>query len=156
MNPRHIFLTAIFLGAMGVPAVAEKYRVSQSTEIANPDRQLWAVIGDFCDLDDWHPAVISCALKSRDGAVHRVLQVDGGAEFVERLIAVEPGLSYTYSIVSSPLPLENYTATLAITGGKSATVTWSGNFSSDDPAMEGVISDIYASGLAAIAARLSR
>ena len=37
--------------------------------------------------------------------------------YVDRIkrIAVEPGRSYTYAIVSSPLPIERYTATFSIT-----------------------------------------
>ncbi len=137
-------------------AQAADYSVSRSVTISNPNGDAWNVIGDFCDVDDWHPAITTCALKSKDGAIHRLLTLGNGAQILEKLIAVEPGLSYTYAIVESPLPVENYVSTISITGGDTATVAWSGRFSSDDPGMEAVIGDIYDQGLAAIAARFSQ
>ena len=116
----------------------------------------WHLMGDFCDVDDWHPAVATCALKVMEGKLHRVLTLGNGAEFVEKRVAEETGLSYTYTIVSSPLPVEKYVATLSITRGDETNITWSGRFKSDDPGMEGVIAEIYDAGLAAIAAKLGQ
>lgn len=50
------------------------------------------MFGDFCDIDDWHPAILSCALKSIDGGVHRVLMIDGIGKFVEKRVATDPSV----------------------------------------------------------------
>ena len=148
--------TILFAGLIcGTPASAEDYAVSKSIELMGSPEEIWQVIGDFCDLDDWHPGIVACALTGRDGGVHRKLKLDNGAEVLEKLIAADPGgLNYTYSIVEAPLPIENYTATLAITRGSPAILTWSGKFTSDDPSMEAVFSGLYESGLDAIKAKI--
>ncbi len=52
--------------------------------------------GDFCDIDDWHPAIADCVLKVEDGALHRILTTVEGGEFVEKRIAFEARQSYTH------------------------------------------------------------
>ena len=145
-----------FLASVSVGLAAD-YSVSRSVTISASPYEAWQAIGDFCDIDDWHPGFAACALKAQDGAVHRLLTMEDGTEFLEKLVAVDlSSLNYTYSIVTSPLPLTDYTATLSITVGDPSTVTWSGSFSSDDPGMEAVIGGVYESGLAAIEARFSK
>lgn len=135
-------------------SLAADFTVERAIQFASSPEEAWNVVGDFCDVDDWHPLVNSCTLKVIDGSLHRILVLADGAEFVEKRIAVEPGLSYTYKTVSSPLPLEKYTATVSITIGAKSTVTWSGRFSSQDPEMEKAVAEFYETGLTEIEARL--
>lgn len=146
---------ALLLGAFTATAVAEVHKVVRTLDVMSPPVPTWNLIGDFCDIDDWHPAVTNCRLSVEDGSLHRILTLADGAEFVEKRVAEEPGLSYTYRIVSSPLPLERYTATLSITRGTPSTISWSGRFTSDDPAAEGIVAGIYEAGLVAIAEMLA-
>ncbi len=141
---------AALAGISPLGAWAEQYAIERSLQITSSPDTAWNLIGDFCDIDDWHPAVSTCELKVIDGALHRILVMTDGAKLVEKRIASEPGHSYTYRIVSSPLPVEKYTATLSITRGDSSTITWSGRFSSDDPQSESLIAEVYETGLSAI------
>ena len=148
------FLVAATAVALPVSASETKsYSVSRSVTIDASAEEVWNVMGDFCDLDDWHPAFVGCQLKAIDGGLHRILTMDGGGAFVEKLVASEPGLSYTYSIVEGPLPLERYTGTMSITPGQPVEVTWSSRFKSPDPEMEGAVIGVYESGLEALAAQ---
>lgn len=142
------FTTLCLLGATA--AWSADYKVKRSLEIPSASTQVWQLIGDFCDIDDWHPNVNACSLKVVDGSLARILTTDTGQEFTQKRIAFEPGLSYTYKTVSSSLPVENFTATLSIEPGEISRIEWSTNFSSDDPAMEQVIVDEIAAGLSAI------
>lgn len=145
-------LTALTLAAPA--ALADKYTVTRSVDISGSPDEAWQAIGDFCDIDDWHPSITSCVLKSIDGSVHRNLTLADGAEVVEKLVAVDAGgLSLTYAIVTAPLALDRYTATLSITRGDPSTVTWSGRFTTDDPALEAFFEGFYDAGLAVIAGR---
>ncbi|SEW17706.1 Polyketide cyclase / dehydrase and lipid transport [Aliiroseovarius sediminilitoris] len=155
MNPILITSLAVLVQATATVGWAEQYTVERSLQVSSPKDTVWNQVGDFCDIDDWHPAVSDCSLKVIDGSLHRVLTLTDGGEFVEKRIAVEPGLSYTYRIVSSPLPLEKYTATFSITHGDSTTITWAGRFSADDPETEKTIAGIYEAGLSAIEERLA-
>ncbi len=131
------------------------FQVKRSLEIPSSTPHVWHLIGDFCDIDDWHPNVSSCALKVMDGALVRVLTTATGDNMIQRRIAREEGLSYTYQTVDSALPIENFTATLSLQPGENQLIEWIANFSSDDPDMEGVVVDDIEAGLSAIEAALS-
>lgn len=135
-------------------STAEQFKVQRYIEFSAPSADVWNLVGDFCDIDDWHPAVQGCVLKVIDGKLHRILTLADGGEIVEKRIAVEPGISYTYAIVSSPLPVEKYVATLSVQPGNPNQIAWSGRFKSDDPNAEQIIAGIYEAGLAAIEAKI--
>lgn len=143
-------LLTLFAGTSLSASDTMRYEVTRSVTVDAPADVVWNTIGDFCDLDDWHPAVTSCVLKSPEKGVHRIVTVEGAGDFLEKLVAQEPGLSYTYSILETPLPLERYTGTLSIERGDSVTVTWSSRFKSSDPAMEAVVGGLYDAGLASL------
>ena len=112
--------------------------------------ELWRLIGQFNAIPEWHPAVSSSKLE--DGGRIRRLSLLGGGEIVERLEQIEDGdRLYRYSIISGPLPVANYTATLRVKddGNGKALVEWSSEF---DPAgvtetdATAAVQDIYRAG----------
>jgi len=141
---------ATLSGFLATGAGATDYQVQRTLQLHIPSTKVWHLIGDFCDIDDWHPNIGGCALKAVGGKLDRVLTTTQGAEIVEQRIATEPGLSYTYRISSSPLPIERFTATFSIEPLDGARVTWSARFSSDDPTMEATVVEFFETGLAAI------
>ncbi len=142
--------SAAFTMLCATAAWSADYKVKRSLELPSPATEAWHLIGDFCDFDDWHPNVSACSLKVVDGALVRVLTTDTGEEILQKRIAQEAGLSYTYKTVSSSLPIESFTATLSIEHFGSSLIEWSANFSSNDPAMEQVIVDEIETGMSAI------
>ena len=107
-------------------------KVSMQTPISMAADELWRLIGQFNAIPEWHPAVTSSKLE--DGGRIRRLSLLGGGEIVERLEQIEEGdRLYRYSIISGPLPVANYTATLRVKddGNGRAIVEWSSEF---DPA----------------------
>lgn len=91
--------------------------------------EVWQMIGQFNALPDWHPAVSSSKLE--DGGRIRRLSLLGGGEIVERLEQIDDeDRLYRYSIISGPLPVANYTATLRVKedGKGKAVVEWTGEF----------------------------
>jgi hypothetical protein len=128
-------------------------KVSMSTELPVPAETVWNVLGSFNAMPDWHPAVEKSEQKKEGGATVRVLHLVGGGTIEERLENIdESERCYTYSIVSGPLPVANYTATLRVRqneGGGSCTVDWSSDFqASGAPENEAIkaISGIYEAG----------
>jgi len=145
--------------AIGGQAMAEKN--SNRCEGKGTVAQTWALIGDFCGIKNWHPAIVSCELSEKNGAKIRTLMTKDGAKFVEKLVKWDDqNTSYTYQILESPLPIENYVSTIKVEEddepGKVA-VTWSSTF---DP--KGVkpevarkaVADVYLAGLLALKAQL--
>ena len=88
-------------------------KVSMNSVFAISPDELWKLIGKFNALPDWHPAVQSSKLE--DNGRLRRLSILGMGEIVERLETIdEKDRLYRYSIVSGPLPVANYTATLRV------------------------------------------
>ncbi len=116
---------------------------------------LWAKVGDFCGIGKWHPAVAKCEL-SADGK-KRTLTLKGGGTIVESLVKMDAaGRSYTYSIVSSPLPVANYTSTISVAAdGTGSIVTWVGKYDAkgaSDADAKKAIDGVYDAGLKALVA----
>lgn len=125
-------------------------KVSMKTTIDAPIAKVWRTMGGFNALPDWHPAVQESTLEG--GGTRRRLTLAGGAELVEEQTGRDEGNhSYSYAILSGPLPVANYRATITVKEEKdgSATVEWSGDFEplgSETNAVE-TIQQIYSSGL---------
>lgn len=150
MKPTALMTVTAIAGILAAEARSADYQVQRSIQLPASSTEVWHLVGDFCDIDDWHPDISACDLKVIEGRLHRVLKTTDGGEIVEQRIAAEAGLSYTYKIAASPLPIDRYTATFSIEPGEGSRVSWSARFSSDDPATEAAIIDMFATGLSAI------
>jgi mxaD protein len=127
--------------------------VEREAVINAPPQKVWKMIGEFNHLDVWHPAVASSTLAgsgTNPGDV-RTLTLGDGATITEKLVAIDNS-SYTYSIETSPLPVDHYVSTLSVKAddGGGSIVKWSSSFDAkgapDDTAKE-VIAGIYDAGL---------
>ena len=130
--------------------------VAKGVEVAAPPEAVWAAIGDFCGIGQWHPAVETCTLSEKGEKPIRTLSLKGGGTIVEeQLSRSDETMNYVYTILESPLPVENYLSTIAVTpGGKGSRITWFGTFQAKgvpDAKAEEVITGIYEAGLAALA-----
>ena len=126
-------------------------KVNLTQDLPVPAEIVWNTIGGFNALPDWHPVVEKSEQTEEGGTKIRRLTLAGGGEIVEKLEKVDDGERvYTYSIMESPLPVANYTATIrvrATNGG--CTVEWSSEFEpSGAPESEAtaVIRGVYEAG----------
>jgi len=121
----------------------------------SPADAVWKEVGDFCGIANWHPAVAKCELSH--GNKIRTLTLKGGGTIVERLLKWDDkGMSYTYAIVSSPLPVSHYISTIKVVPeGAVSQIVWTGKYkakkgtSSADA--QKTIDGIYKAGLDALA-----
>ena len=97
---------------------------------------VWAKIRDFNALPQWHPAIADSRIENsqasdRVGCVRYFHLRDGGL-IRERLLALSDyDFTCTYSILESPLGVDNYVATLKltpITDGGRCFAEWSAEF----------------------------
>ena len=128
-------------------------KVSLSTTLPVPARTVWDTIGGFNSLARWHPAVAKSEETKEGSATVRRLTLHGGGSIVERLEAKDDRKrTYTYAIVSGPLPVAGYQARLHVEenkDGKSCTVEWSSTFEpsgASEPEAVKVIRGIYEAG----------
>lgn len=146
---------AVALVALSLsPAFA--LEVSKSADIAAPPEKVWKTIAEFCSIGDWHPAVEKCELSKKDGKPVRTLSLKGGGTIVEEQTAQNDSeMDYSYKILQSPLPVEDYKSTIKVTkSGGGSKVSWMGTFKAkgaDDAKAQEVIGGIYDAGFKGIA-----
>lgn len=126
-------------------------KVSMSLNLGVPADKVWDMIGGFNALADWHPAVEKSEIEGEGKGSVRTLHLAGGGTIRERLEQIDDeGKLYSYSILSSPLPVANYSSTIRLEDDESGCkVTWESDFQPSG-APEGdavqVISGIYQAG----------
>jgi hypothetical protein len=127
-----------------------------SKTTSQPVDAVWQKVGDFCGIANWHPAIEKCEL-SADKKV-RTLTLKGGGTIVEKLVRWNDGNhSYTYSIVSGPLPVANYESTLHVSpakSGKGSVISWRGKYTAkgaSDADAKKAIDGVYDAGLTGLA-----
>ena len=136
------------------PALA--LEVSKSAEIpASPDT-VWKTISEFCSIGQWHPVVEKCDPSKKGGKDVRTLSLKGGGTIVEERTALnDKGMSYSYEILESPLPISDYHSTIKVTkSGSGSKVSWMGKFKAKgapDAKAEEAIAGIYEAGFKGIA-----
>ncbi|GEP12745.1 SRPBCC family protein [Methylobacterium gnaphalii] len=135
---------------------ASALEVTKSASIAAAPDALWKTIGGFCGISDWHPVVEKCELSDKGGKKHRTLSLKGGGTILEEeQTRDDKAMSYTYTILESPLPVSDYKSTISVAKeGNGSKVTWTGNFKAkgapDDKAQE-AIGGVYDAGLKGLA-----
>jgi hypothetical protein len=147
-------ITVACLGLVASTAFADT--LSRSVDVPGTPRDIWSMIGPFCAIKDWLPPVGSCAEDGQKIPTRTLVTRDGSATFIERQSARSDSAHfYTYTFLSSPLPVGHYTSTIRVTArtGGGSTVTWRGTYApaagkSKDARQ--ALTDIYAAGLDSI------
>ena len=128
-------------------------RIDRWVDLPCSGEQVWAEIGGFLAIADWHPALASAEEVEIDGRRHRRVVTTYGAPILERLVERGPRV-LRVSVVESQLPLEAHQATLTCVdrpGG--CRVRWTAEFRSAHPRAAEIIASIHDMGLAALAER---
>jgi hypothetical protein len=140
----------LILAATSAQAVESKVSKTSTQSVD----AVWAKVGDFCGIGQWHPAVAKCELSA--DKKERTLTLKGGGTIVEHLVRWSDKMhSYTYRIVSSPLPVEKYESTIHVSkSGSGSKITWSGHYSAkgaSDADAKKTIDGVYQGGVDSLA-----
>lgn len=110
--------------------------VYASSVIGASAERVWGRIRDFNALPQWHPLIAESRIEGgapadQVGCV-RAFRLKDGGRIRERLLALSDyEYACTYSILESPMGVENYVATLKltpITDGARCFIEWSAAF----------------------------
>lgn len=147
---------AALAATVALSAAAHAAEVKKSGQATGTPADVWAVVGDFCAIKDWHPAVVECDEMEEVGDTYRVLTLGDGGKIKEKLTN-KGDTTYSYEIIESPLPVQNYAATLTVSeddGDDIAEVVWVAEFDPADGVEEAkaveVISGIFDAGIEGI------
>lgn len=132
----------------------QQARVERWVDLPARAEEVWEAVGGFGAIAEWHPAISDCDLVEIEGELHRHLTLSDGEMVLERLIETDDHL-YRYEMVETPLPVDNYHATLTCFDRKEGgcRVFWSGVFDPLDVRAHELIGGIYQLGLEEIRAR---
>ena len=148
MNKYSLIVAAAVIAGTSFGALGAS--VDKSIDVKAPADKVWAKIGPFCSIKEWHPAIGQC---TQSGDVRTLTTKDGKAQFVEKqLTSSMKTMSYSYAIEKSPLPITDYKSTLKVVpkGDNESTVEWSSTYKPNtgkDQAADTAISGIYQAGL---------
>jgi hypothetical protein len=129
-------------------------KVYTSTVIDAAADAVWAHIRDFNGLPKWHPAIAESRIESnwssdRVGCVRNFRLKDGGVIREQLLTLSDYEYQCTYSILESPMGVQNYVATLKltpVTDGNRTFAEWSAEFDGP-PGQEGKLADHIGQGV---------
>lgn len=137
-------------------------RVYVSSVIGAPASRVWERIRDFNGLPKWHPRIRDSRIEEAEpsdkvGCI-RNFNLQNGDNIREQLLGLSDYEFFcSYSILESPMPLEEYIATLRltpVTEGDRAFIEWSAEFSCDpadeDGLVNGIGADVFQTGFDAL------
>ena len=133
-------------------------RVFVSSVIGGPADQVWARIRDFNGLPSWHPSIRESQIEGGEpsdkvGCI-RDFYLQNGDRIREQLLGLSDyDMFCTYSILESPMPLENYVATIRltpITDGERTFAEWTAEFEcaaeNEADLVEGIGNNVFQTG----------
>ena len=111
-------------------------KVYTSSVIDAPADEVWTHIRDFNGLPKWHPAIAESRIENnlpadKVSCIRNMRLRDGGVIREQLLTLSDYDYSCTYSILESPMGVDNYVATLKltpITDGSRCFAEWSAEF----------------------------
>jgi hypothetical protein len=147
MKSSMLLVAAIALASSGVAAQALNSKLRQPSTLSVD--ALWEKVGDFCGIGKWHPAIEKCELSKK--GKERTLSLKGGGTIVEDLVVWDSRHhSYTYTIVSGPLPVTRYFSTVRVLKDQGGSAfEWTGHYlakGASDADAKKTIDDIYQAG----------
>lgn len=137
-------------------------RVYVSSVIDAPPSRVWDRVRDFNGLPRWHPLIrdsrIEDALPADKVGCIRNFHLQNGDLIREQLLGLSDyDMFCTYSILESPMPLEDYLATLRltpVTEGDRTFIEWSAEFTcaqdDEDGLVGGIGADVFQTGFDAL------
>jgi uncharacterized protein YndB with AHSA1/START domain len=157
-----VSLAACAATGLGGAAGANAIEVLKTTVVNHPAEKVWALIGEYGHLNNWHPAVVKLELSGDGGnGVVRKLTLPDGAILTEKLLSYSLNdMSYSYAILSGPLPVQNYVSKITVRPGDTpnqSVIEWSSTFEPDNveaAEAQKIIGGIYTAGFDGIADKL--
>lgn len=141
---------------IGVPVHAEgDLAASRQQDVNASAVDVWAAIGEFCTIQDWHPAIVDCEVSNQDDGMIRILTLEDGGKITDKLTSTDNSdTGYTYQLLDSPLPIINYNGAFSVSDSEQgANVEWSATFKADGVSDEEAITlleSIFQAGLDSI------
>ncbi|MDX1636615.1 MAG: SRPBCC family protein [Balneolaceae bacterium] len=106
-------------------------KVEVSGTIQALPQEVWKIVKNFGELDQFVEAIAECTVNQSGKRPVRTLILADGGEVTEQLLNLDDrDYELTYSILESPMPIDNYTGTMKLeaSGDQQTEFTWSSTF----------------------------
>lgn len=129
------------------------HKVEVSGTIEAPAEHVWKLAGNFGELDQFVEAITDCITNDTGIGSVRTLFLQDGGKVKEKLESLDNDQKkLTYSIVESPMPIQDYIGTIQVKELDEARseFTWSSTFNASDEAendMKEVLEGLYTLGV---------
>lgn len=147
------------VGLASAGIAGQSLQVTKELSLDQSAESVWKAIGDFCAIQDWHPAVTKCEVSKDGDTTFRTLTLGDGGKIKEKKTGTS-ATGYMYNITESPLPVKNYNSLFDVEGNdKSAKVTWTASFEANgkpDSEAKDTIAGIFDAGLKSISEKLAK
>ena len=143
-------------------------RAYRSAIIPAPASAVWAVVRDFNALPQWTPFVAESRIEQNRppdqvGCVRNFRLKDGGRIREQLLALSDYDMSFQYSVLESPMGVENYVADfrlIPVTETDHTFAEWSAEFAAapekEEALVQHIEQNVFAAGLSALRARFLR
>jgi mxaD protein len=142
-------------------------KVVEKVVIHDTPEHVWAVVGDFAKMGEWHPGVVASGIQSTVDAdgnkTHfRTLTLSDGGQLIERIRPTKQGVMKLGVVIEKgDMAVSNYSDALTVKAGSGpneSIVTWTGRFNNkanlmvapegqDDAAAIAAVKAFYTTGL---------
>ena len=143
-------------------------KVYSSAVIPAAASAVWSIVRDFNALPKWTPFVAESRIEQNKppdqiGCIRNFRLKDGGRIREQLLALSDYEMSFEYSILESPMGVENYLAAfrlIPVTDSDHTFAEWTAEFDAstdrEDDLVESIRRDVFAAGLGALKARFDR
>ncbi|MEX0647488.1 MAG: SRPBCC family protein [Balneolaceae bacterium] len=136
-------------------------KVKTNGKIDMPAEKVWETVRNFGALDEYVEAIASCKVEGSGVGSVRILTLQDGGEVHEKLQSLDDEKRLlTYSILSSPLPIRNYTSKMQVKvlSDKQSEFIWSSEFDVQDAPeqeLKEAFKDLYSTGVQGLQKKFS-
>ncbi|MDZ7720512.1 MAG: SRPBCC family protein [Balneolaceae bacterium] len=129
------------------------HKAKVSGTIEAPSDDVWKLAGNFGELNRFVEAITGCITNGSGVGAERTLYLQDGGKVKEKLESLDNDQKkLTYSIVESPMPIEDYIGTIQVKelDENHSEFTWSSTFNVADEAaneMKEVLEGLYELGV---------
>lgn len=88
-------LAVLTFSSILAAAEPEYVAIEMEIDIARPAAQVWAAVGDYCDIGEW--GGLPCEITSGDGGMGTVRVLTAGPRTITEILVAQTELSYGYT-----------------------------------------------------------
>lgn len=132
-----LLLSGFLMSFGALPATAHgptPQKVSEKIVVASPPATVWALVGEFANIAQWHPGVEKSAGGDKAPGSERTFTLKSGGDLVEGLDEYNAGeMSYGYRLAKENIeafPVSFYSAKVTVkpADGGGSEIIWDGRF----------------------------